>query len=337
MRHFFQGLVIAAITILASTAVMAGDQAADQNQQTAQTIAKKLQESGKLGDSKIRVQFQDGTAWLQGQVKSDEQMATLMKAAFSTAGVNRVINNMTVASDEPAADSKWLGRPTAPKTDSNTQTSVLLQPIASAMEPDRVARSSGERMSAPRPGQAALRQPALPKQETAQVQPTSAIEPAEEPAMPLPPQPTEMRQPRSAQAPAQARRNQPVQGRPIPVAYRQASDAAEPPAPLNVPNAGAPQPMYSAPVAAGPAPYRQDQPSLPNYAWPSYAAYPNYAALTYPKQYSPTVWPYIGPFYPYPQVPLGWRKVTLEWDDGWWWLDFKNTPSCKRSPVGRHY
>ena len=34
---------------------------------------------------------------------------------------------------------------------------------------------------------------------------------------------------------------------------------------------------------------------------------------------------YIGPFYPYPQVPLGWRKVTLEWDDGWWFLDFKDS------------
>jgi hypothetical protein len=46
--------------------------------------------------------------------------------------------------------------------------------------------------------------------------------------------------------------------------------------------------------------------------------------LTYPTQYSPSAWPYIGPFYPYPQVPLGWRKVTLEWDDGWWFLDFKS-------------
>ena len=55
---------------------------------------------------------------------------------------------------------------------------------------------------------------------------------------------------------------------------------------------------------------------------PSYAASPNYAAVTYPKQYSPTAWPFIGPFYPYPQVPLGWRKVALEWDDGWWFLDF---------------
>jgi hypothetical protein len=74
--------------------------------------------------------------------------------------------------------------------------------------------------------------------------------------------------------------------------------------------------------ASGPMPPAYDQPHMPNYAWPSYAAYPNYAAVTYPKQYSPTAWPFIGPFYPYPQVPLGWRKVALEWDDGWWFLDF---------------
>lgn len=69
---------------------------------------------------------------------------------------------------------------------------------------------------------------------------------------------------------------------------------------------------------------RYDSPGLPNYAWPSYAPHPNYGAVTYPKTYSPTAWPYIGPFYPYPQVPLGWRKVTLEWDDGWWYLDFND-------------
>ena len=69
---------------------------------------------------------------------------------------------------------------------------------------------------------------------------------------------------------------------------------------------------------------RYEQPQVPNHAWPSYAAHPNYAAVTYPKQYSASAWPYIGPFYPYPQVPLGWRKVTLEWDDGWWFLDFSS-------------
>ena len=84
--------------------------------------------------------------------------------------------------------------------------------------------------------------------------------------------------------------------------------------------AGGPVPM--APFAGGAAAPRYEQPYLPNYAWPGYAAYPNYAAVSYPQQYSPSAFPYIGPFYPYPQVPLGWRKVSLEWDDGWWMLDF---------------
>ncbi|ADB17255.1 transport-associated [Pirellula staleyi DSM 6068] len=87
---------------------------------------------------------------------------------------------------------------------------------------------------------------------------------------------------------------------------------------------GQPMPMHTAGTGMGVAPARYDHPSMPGYAWPSYASHPNYAAVTYPKQYSPTAWPYIGPFYPYPQVPLGWRKVTLEWDDGWWFLDFKD-------------
>jgi len=83
----------------------------------------------------------------------------------------------------------------------------------------------------------------------------------------------------------------------------------------------APVPMQGGPSYGGGVP-RYDQPYMPNYAWPSYAAYPNSAAVTYPKQYSASAWPYIGPFYPYPQVPLGWRRVSLEWDDGLWYLDF---------------
>ncbi len=83
----------------------------------------------------------------------------------------------------------------------------------------------------------------------------------------------------------------------------------------------APMPMNGGP-SYGPGVPRYDQPNMPNYAWPSYAAHPNYAAATYPKQYSASAWPYIGPFYPYPQVPMGWRRVSLEWDDGLWYLDF---------------
>jgi osmotically-inducible protein OsmY len=83
----------------------------------------------------------------------------------------------------------------------------------------------------------------------------------------------------------------------------------------------APVPMNAGPSYGAGVP-RHDSPYMPGYAWPSYAAYPNYAAVTYPKQYSASAWPYIGPFHPYPQVPLGWRRVSLEWDDGLWYLDF---------------
>lgn len=77
---------------------------------------------------------------------------------------------------------------------------------------------------------------------------------------------------------------------------------------------------YPTPVgAAG----NYSNPNLPSHAWPAYAAYPNSAAITYPKQYSASAWPYIGPFYPYPQVPMGWREVSLQWDDGHWQLDFE--------------
>ncbi len=100
----------------------------------------------------------------------------------------------------------------------------------------------------------------------------------------------------------------------------------------------APGPVQAAAYNQGPAPGAPPQyghaapgttqaafsssPKLPQNAWPTYAAYPNSAAVSYPKQYSASAWPYIGPFYPYPQVPQGWREVSLKWDDGNWALDF---------------
>ncbi|MCY2975737.1 MAG: BON domain-containing protein [Planctomycetota bacterium] len=106
------------------------------------------------------------------------------------------------------------------------------------------------------------------------------------------------------------------------------SDTPIPGIPIAAPEGGmmmgggqTPMPMNMGPSHGGGVP-RYDQPQMPGYAWPSYAAYPNYSAVTYPKQYSASAWPYIGPFYPYPQVPLGWRRVALEWDDGLWYLDF---------------
>jgi hypothetical protein len=90
--------------------------------------------------------------------------------------------------------------------------------------------------------------------------------------------------------------------------------AQTPSAPMAVPAYGPPD------GTAGHTIY--NQPNLPNYSWPTYAQYPNYAAVTYPSQYSASAWPYIGPFYPYPQVPMNWRKATLEWKEGNWNLSF---------------
>jgi hypothetical protein len=81
------------------------------------------------------------------------------------------------------------------------------------------------------------------------------------------------------------------------------------------------------PMPEGPAgltgPSQAAMPGYPNYAWPSYAPYPNFSAVGYPTVYPWQAFPNIGPFYPYPEVPLDWRAVTLRWDDGLWWLDFK--------------
>lgn len=141
-------------------------------------------------------------------------------------------------------------------------------------------------------------------------------------AAPLPPNPMP-----SAQGPAQGApsRGMPLAMRPAAGMYPGVPQQGVQPAQYGAAYAGGGMPQgYSTGGAQG-ASY--DSASMPNYAWPSYAAHPNYAAVSYPQQYSPAAWPYIGPFYPYPQVPLGWRKVTLEWDDGWWFLDFSHQES----------
>ena len=81
-----------------------------------------------------------------------------------------------------------------------------------------------------------------------------------------------------------------------------------------------PAPMGPAGVPGGTS---MATPGNPNYSWPSYAPYPNYSAVGYPTAYPWQAWPNIAAPYPYPEVPLDWRAVTLRWDDGIWWLDFK--------------
>ena len=83
------------------------------------------------------------------------------------------------------------------------------------------------------------------------------------------------------------------------------------PAPLGIPGQAAPD---------------MQAPNLPPYAWPTYAPYNNVSRVAYPQAYPYNAFPFIGPYYPFPKVPLGWRKVTLEWDDGHWYLGRQSAP-----------
>jgi len=86
-----------------------------------------------------------------------------------------------------------------------------------------------------------------------------------------------------------------------------------------VPYAMPAEPMPVFPMGYG-SPYALNTPRMPPYAWPTYAPYNNYARNATPVDYPDTAFPFIGPTYPFPKVPLGWRKVKLEWQDGHWWF-----------------
>lgn len=90
--------------------------------------------------------------------------------------------------------------------------------------------------------------------------------------------------------------------------------------PAMLPPSSPSMPQEPMPISQVPAydPLMQPPP-MPPFAWPTYAPYNNYSRVAYPTLYPYEAWPYIGPMYPFPKVPPGWRSVTLTWNDGFWW------------------
>ena len=330
MRRLILGMVVAVATALMPLWALAG------NQEVAEQIGASLRSSGQIHGYKIGVKFQDGTAWLRGTVATQAQMDAALKIVSQTPGVKSVVNNMTIAGEGP-------------------ESAGQLQQVTGAMAPEQSRPPMAADLAVPQAAGANNRallsypttgrvEPVATSFDSRPVQPAGVEEPAAGPdtVSPATTRFTGMAQPQTrSMFPAPMSQSSVArQGQPIPVAMVQntappagmvpgSSPAAGmmpavpmPGAPGMAPGQGGPIPQYAAPAVMGAPAGRYDQPYMPNYAWPGYAAYPNYAALTYPKQYSPTAWPYIGPFYPYPQVPLGWRKVTMQWHDGWWFLDF---------------
>jgi hypothetical protein len=88
-----------------------------------------------------------------------------------------------------------------------------------------------------------------------------------------------------------------------------------------------PMPIFQAPP--GMPNTALQPPPMPPYAWPTFAPYNNYSRVAYPQAYPYEQWPFIGPMYPFPRVPLGWRSVSLTWEDGHWWYH--------RNPTGHDW
>jgi hypothetical protein len=288
---------------------------------TAQRISGHLQESGQLRNYRIGVTYQNGVATLAGTVTSPEQRSTAIRLAKQIDGVKRVVCNLDcVAPAEGVAageemrneerQSTQILRPAAKHTaataDFQGTPSDVVQAYADGSL-EAVSRGSRGQIQTVQQQRPAL----LPR--SGNSNPNHRPRPLRRGGnMPLPAARTAI-DPSVQQASAHGCYQA---GGPYAEGYAAMGGAGM----MGGPGMGA-MPSGVVPTSYGRGP-AYENPSMPGYAWPSYASYPNYAALSYPQQYSPTAWPYIGPFYPYPQVPLAWRKVSLEWDDGWWFLDF---------------
>jgi hypothetical protein len=318
----------------------------------ATAVAGKLRDSGALTGYSVNVKSKSGTVWLEGRVSDDRQLAAAVGIAEATPGVERVVNRLVIdGRTAEAASTGGFGMPAsiwnlagvsrppaAPRpapakpASSNPFAAVsglLFAGGSQANEGDGVRLTQATQPAGRLPQRASMgARPMRPQGRPASL-PQGAMQTGGQMGGPM-------------TLPAPGGYNGPLADGQMVPGTMQYSEGGYPAGDYAVdggmvdggivgggmaggPGMGGmpgPMPMGGTGVGMPPVPMRADGPNMPNYAWPSYTAYPNYAGLQYPTQYSPTAWPYIGPFYPYPQVPLGWRRVSLEWDDGWWWLDF---------------
>jgi osmotically-inducible protein OsmY len=257
-------------------------------------------ELGALRDFGIDVQADKGVVWMSGYVADEEQRTLALDMARYVPGVKQVVNDLSVTKAAQETTAQFVAHPSNHADQSVPVEPQGLQPLRPVAEPAQQVQAASQLPNG---------MSYLPTSPNSQVAGWALVHVGGDQAQ------THQAQIQQVQL---QQMYQPVSNQ-MPMAFAPAR-------PVNYTQmqaGGQPVPMMGG-HGVGVAPARYDHPQLPGYAWPSYAAHPNYGAVTYPKQYSAQAWPYIGPFYPYPQVPLGWRKVTLEWDDGWWQLDFKD-------------
>lgn len=298
-------------------------------------------ELGALRQFGIDVEVNDGVVWMSGYVADEDQRSLALDVARNVPGVKQVVNDLNVEQASKEGTVQFVAHP-IPADPSVPVESQGLQPLRPAFSPPATPAEAVPPAPAPTPQVASQLPTGMSYQPTSQNSQvagwalvnvgaddpqTQQMQTQQPQLQQLQMQQFQMQQAQMQQAQLQQAQLQQLQMQQMAQpASNQTPRAFAPARPVNYTQTQPgtqPAPMMGG-HGVGVAPARYDHPQLPGYAWPSYAAHPNYGAVTYPKQYSAQAWPYIGPFYPYPQVPLGWRKVTLEWDDGWWQLDFKD-------------
>ena len=316
MRTSFLAASLALAALLPASHVAA--QSA-QDKAIAQQIGGQLKTSGQLHDYRIGVKYKDGVAALSGTVANQQQLHAALQLTQQMDGVDQVVNNLSIAKATP----NNFGKP------------ALNHASQAAFAGNGPQQSQAMRTSYQQgPGQQGPgQQPMMRQGMNAAWARTDGPEHESElgPRQQRPMNAGRMPMPQGrGGAPMPMGGRPPVQQAMMQQPPMQAMQAGCNCGPGGMGGMGGgmgdPAAMGYSPggMGGGGGAVNYDNAQMPGYAWPSYASYPNYAALSYPTQYSPTAWPYIGPFYPYPQVPLGWRKVCLEWDDGWWFLDFSD-------------
>ena len=290
------------------------------DQQIANELSKVLyarKEAGLLKGFGLKLRVREGNIWLSGRVSSEHDRQMIDELAQATYGVKQVVNELELGGAEKQSVRTAIAD-TAPQqlpAVTDNQIAMMISGKLKAKKEDGSLTNFSLQMTV-KDGKVWL-QGYVPsrKQRDMALATASGIEGVTDVVNEIDIQLPITRDVNAMLPPALRSQGQQT-------GMQQMAQMAQVPVAMAAGALAVPAQMASSPAGVSRA--RYEQPQVPNYAWPTYAAHPNYAAVTYPKQYSPSAWPYIGPFYPYPQVPLGWRKVTLEWDDGWWFLDFSS-------------
>ncbi|HAU48040.1 MAG TPA: hypothetical protein DCW57_03070, partial [Planctomycetaceae bacterium] len=235
----------------------------------AKSVAVRLRDSGSLDGYRVKVRAKQGTVWLEGEVSDAKNIAAAVGLAESTAGVERVVNRLAVASQASGRQSN-LALPQRAWEDAGVRQPVQRERPAQKLPNAKSALSETQQVG-------------WANEEMVRPESAAGI-PARMAATPRP-----MRM--SSSAPVQPvgmrsmSRQEMIGGEQVvPGSMRFYEGSAQSPAQASAPPAsmpptgmpgmapGGPRPMGAAGVGAPPIPMRGDGPNVPNYAWPSYAS-----------------------------------------------------------------